>query len=361
MARHAVLIIILAGIAGADETGTPEQALYEAIVADAEVRPVSAPERWFEDTSARHEATLRTIGQYLTSYPGGARRDDVIELELRLRFELGALRSGDFSTMSRRLDALRARPPSRRLEAIVAYWQLVLAGVRAERPAPIDTAVSTLTDHQRAVLNEYVVRFPRSRYAPRLCQLLFTDAIENDDRAALARLTDLLEKNARRHPITIALAARRKLVERVGEPFRLTFTHEADSFDTWRWRGRPVLVVVWAAFHGPARDTAAALRTFQEQHPDTLVLGIAIDADPRQTARAATELELPWKQYNDGLGYGHAFLRTWGIRTIPFVIGIDRAGRLVGTADDPAGALRLATRCLAGARPADAPPTTRPS
>jgi hypothetical protein len=94
--------------------------------------------------------------------------------------------------------------------------------------------------------------------------------------------------------------------------------------------GRPTLIVVWAGFDSEARESAAAVERYRKDHPAFRVIGISLDETPDATREVCAAMGIEWPQVNDGTGWGGEFVRTWGVRELPFIFVLDRGGRLLG-------------------------------
>lgn len=60
------------------------------------------------------------------------------------------------------------------------------------------------------------------------------------------------------------------------------------------YRGKPVVLNVWAEWCGPCRDEAPALKEFAEKNPDVAVLGIGTNNENRSVAQKFNA-EMGWK------------------------------------------------------------------
>ena len=71
-------------------------------------------------------------------------------------------------------------------------------------------------------------------------------------------------------------------------------------------------------------------RDGRTEHPELAVVGVNVDESVRRMNAVCSELGPAWPQFNDGMGWANRFARQWGVRRVPTVFAIDRAGRLVG-------------------------------
>lgn len=325
---------------------SPEEVLWRGILdlargttawqaASPDTAPALAtrPAGWFVAEEKRQARLLERLRLYQTLYPGGVHRDEAILLELTTLFELGALRGGDLGPLRGRLAPLLADPPSPTVAEEAAYWDLLCRRPKASsQPAPGDPATAALDPTLLAAYRQYLARYPASRHAPRLATLLFESAAARGARDEMAAALAHLVANFPDHAATRAVQAHWQRLEALGRPFTLTFT-TADQrlVDTRALIGRPVLVLVWAGYDAASRGRAAEVEALRRTHPDLQVIGVSLDDTPERADAALRALGLDWPTWHDGLGWGHEFVRTWGIRELPFVFVIDRAGRLLGS------------------------------
>ncbi len=383
-----------------------EQEFWESILALTRSTPATQPyESWFAAARAQRRALLARVQLFLTLYPGGVHRDEAIRIELNTLFELGTLGTGgtaptssdggdDLAALRERVQAYLRNPPSQAALEEAAYWDILCRrSVATTEPTRTPAGSNELGEQPAseassapvvgagdllAAYRDYVARFPRSRYVPRLASLIFDDAVARGDQDALRSIVAALRASFPDHATTAALAGHWQRVQAVGRPFWLTFrTAENREVDTRTYQGDPVLIVVWAGFHAAARRCVQDVARFQRAYPDLRVVGVSLDDTAEQATAAARELAVSWPQLYDGLGWGGEFVRTWGIRRIPLVLAIDRDGRLLGSAGEEGWeALARAAggtgsgpvpQGLAGSQPASSrplasrPAATRPS
>ena len=363
---------------------TREEALWQRIRALTQPVPATQPyEKWFAAAQGQRGALLGRVQLYLTLYPGGTHRDEAVRLELSTLFELGTLGDRGLGPLSERVAAYLQQPPSQAVLEEAAYWEILCrrwadttelarpraetgepAGPRAganqagERPASAPTSAPALVADARllAAYRDYVARYPRSRYVPRMASLLFDDAARRADRDAMRDIVAALRASFPDHALTAALEGQWQCVQAVGRPFWLTFqTADNRQVDTRTYQGAPVLIVVWAGFDAGARACVQSVERFRAAYPNLRVVGVNLDDTAEQAAAAARKLAVSWPQFCDGLGWGGEFVRTWGVRHIPLVFVVDRDGRLIGSAGEE-GWEALTREALRPAAPATSQP-----
>jgi len=323
----------------------PEDRLWQDIRALTQSAPATQPyDAWFAAAERRLATLLAQVESYLTLYPGGTHRDEAIRLQLASLYELGTLRGGNLDPLRQRVAEYLRAPPSDAALHEAAYWEILCRRTAATQTtsAPAAAPDADLVGAYRT----YIERYPRSRYVPRLATLVFEDALRRGDRAAMRAIVELLKQHFPDHAATATLAAQENRTEAVGRPFWLAaVTVDGRALDTRQYVGSPVLIVVWADFDAAARNCVQRIEEFRTAHPDLRVVGVALDDGAERTAAASRSLNLDWPQFNDRLGWGGEFARTWGVRRIPMVFAIDREGRLAGSTGDE-GWEKLAVQVL---------------
>jgi thiol-disulfide isomerase/thioredoxin len=318
----------------ASQPRSRDEALWQEILslsrAVADTRPHAAD---VEAALRPRRRLLESTRVYSTSYPGGPRRDQVVRLELKTLFEIGALAGGDFEPLRAQVQGYLARPPSEAALHEAAYWKIRcdrLAGAAAaSQPAsaPITSDDASLL----AAYRDHIARYPRSRYVPQMATELFDAAARAGQLEEQRRLVGLLAEEFEEHAVTRLLTAQLDRQQAVGTPFSLAFqTAAGEAVDTADWRGRPVLIVVWAGFCERCRGLLPEVEALRAAHPRLAVVGVNLDESVRQMDAACRELGVDWPQFNDALGWANRFARRWGVRRIPLVFAVDSAGRLVG-------------------------------
>jgi hypothetical protein len=312
-----------------------DEALWQEILAAN--RALSATEPYSQNVEAAlrpRRILLERARVYLSAYPGGRRRDEVVRLELKALFEIGTLSGGRYQPLQRQVEEYLRHPPSPAALYEAAYWK-----IRCERLAriaassqPSSAPVTRDDPALHEAYRSYIQQYPSSRYVPRMATELFDAAVAAGDLAEQRRLVDLLGQHFKGHAVTELLAAQLRRHEAVGKPFGLTFqTADGTEIDTAGWKGRPVLIVVWAGFSERSRACVRAIEAFRSQQPDLQVVGVNLDDGERKMTAACDELGLTWPQYNDGMGWANRFARQWGVREVPCAFVVDRRGRLVGS------------------------------
>ncbi|MEP0845783.1 MAG: TlpA family protein disulfide reductase [Phycisphaerae bacterium] len=310
----------------------PDERLWQEIRSLAERAPGPSSALAADAELARLGTLCDRAQTYLTLYPGGPHRDDAARLDLAARFEIGA-RGGGFERLCQRVRDLERVSLGPAIRAEAAYWAITCR--RLTRPLPAtQPQVGDLELPDSGLLAEYrayVQEFPESRHAPPLAGVLLADA---ERRSAIEDVRPLIAAVERAHPadaFSACLAATIRRHDAIGRPFPVRFVAADERrVDTASWVGRPVAIVVWAAQSPRSVERAREVERLRREHSDLAVVGVSLDDDPASTVRAARELGLDWPQWSDGFGAAHEFVREWGLSSAPWVLAIDRHGRLVG-------------------------------
>ena len=314
----------------------PDEQLWAEIAAlrDADPHAHDDPSR-FQQRRQRYETCLEQIDKYLTLYPGGARRNQAIQLQLQASFELGVLGCGDFDRLCARAAELKQRPETPEIAAEAAYWLIFCR--RNEHPPetaqPLDPLLPPTDADALREYAEYLDAFPDSRHTPRMATALFDEALQHDDRDKLRSLCNLLNEHHPGNTITERVVGRLARAEAVGQRFQFRGRSiDGVTIDSANYRGAPLVIAVWR--HGD-EDSVRVLRDIEQWRSQASAAAIGVNLDMSVDLCRATcrELSLAWPQVCDGRGRAGDFCRAYGVRWTPLVLVIDGSGVLRGSAD----------------------------
>ena len=97
------------------------------------------------------------------------------------------------------------------------------------------------------------------------------------------------------------------------------------------YRGKIVLLDFWAVWCGPCLGEIPRIKAVYEKYhaKGFEVIGVSLDEDAAVLREFVTKKEVPWRQILDGDGFGGAFAKQYGIRSIPAPFLIDREGKVI--------------------------------
>ncbi len=90
-------------------------------------------------------------------------------------------------------------------------------------------------------------------------------------------------------------------------------------------RGKPVILNFWATWCGPCKMEIPSINEFAREHPEVVVLGVAVDSGTLPVLKRAAEqlgIEYPVIRGNAGVQ------RLYGVRSVPTTFLVDADGRL---------------------------------
>lgn len=98
-------------------------------------------------------------------------------------------------------------------------------------------------------------------------------------------------------------------------------------------RGKIVLLDFWATWCIPCRADIPEVRKIWKQYggDQFLIIGISLDSNRALFDGYVKEEQLTWPQYYDGLGWGNALARLYGVYAIPHTLLIDQDGVIQAT------------------------------
>ena len=120
----------------------------------------------------------------------------------------------------------------------------------------------------------------------------------------------------------------------VGKSFpRVTGINEAgDTVVIFSWTGRVTVIDFWASWCAPCREEMASLKRFYPDWRDKGVEIVSISLDNSLDAwqKACQEEQIPWISLHNPQGFKKTGLvKMLGIRAIPFIVVIDKEGKIV--------------------------------
>ena len=187
-------------------------------------------------------------------------------------------------------------------------------------------------------IEELAARFPGGMGAFVFFSRLVS-ALEAQQPAALPALVTRLEAspNARVRELG---EKRRRVLLAFEQPLDLKFTAlDGREVDTAQWRGKVVVVDVWATWCVPCIEAIPKLKTLYARYHDQGLEIVNISVD-RAEARPALEklvakLEIPWPQFFDGKAHATEYAVRYGVQPIPHVLLAGPDGKIVAVNPTP--------------------------
>ncbi len=126
-----------------------------------------------------------------------------------------------------------------------------------------------------------------------------------------------------------------------GQPFRL-----ADQ------QGKTVLLVFWASWCGPCTQQIPHLKRVHERYgsrEDFTMVGVSLDDERAHAAEHVASYEMRWPQlFHEGRGWDNPVSGLYGVRSIPSIWLIDKAGVVVDVKLRGPGIERAVVRAIGG-------------
>ena len=201
----------------------------------------------------------------------------------RLSYNMRTARDAGSEHRQRLLDATRvfqaAHPSDRRLAALL-------------------TEIATLFDSQ-----------PKTKHS-----LLVAAQQRAEDDDLKARIADDLRR-----------------VEMLGQPVALRFVPpQGDPVDVADYKGKPVVLVFFAAYSPPAIEAVLNLQKVVPSFPAEKVqfIGISLDTKPEPLEQFVESQKITWPIICDGKGWESPLVRSLGINALPTVWLLDAEGKL---------------------------------
>ncbi len=156
------------------------------------------------------------------------------------------------------------------------------------------------------------------------------------DRRDPARATAILEEYSKSPNASVAEEAAGQLrfrnIEK--EPLPLKFTAlDGREIDLAMMRGKVVLIVFWATWHGSSVAELKKVAAAYERHHDQglEIICISHDRDQEKLLHFVKEKNIPWPQYFDGKGTKNDLSRRYSLRNLPALWLVNKQGLVVYT------------------------------
>ncbi len=196
---------------------------------------------------------------------------------------------------------------------------------------------ASLTTAARSLIDAYPVGPTLEHLAKAISQIEYSGFI--DASRLLAELIDARNKQ-------IAPSVSTRIVDELIDAHRrrLALLGQQADFDRWlvdlegtpvsgdAYRGKVILVDVWATWCVPCLKEIPNLRKLYDSYHDQglVILGVNVDDRASDAREFVDKQRIPWPVLRpaDGQGLQSEFAQQYGIKLIPFVALIDRDGRV---------------------------------
>lgn len=249
--------------------------------------------------------------------------------------------------------------PQKQIAKEVRFLQLERRVIDAET-TPVD-ALPALLDELKQFYAGEKLTMRHLRMASSTVRLI--NRFDSDDPAKKDELGDLREKYFKEFGDIFAKSEDKELSrygkklaqkpavaesDLVGKPLELAGVTAAGLPLDWAsYRGHVVLVDFWATWCGPCRQEMPHVKELYEQHKDQgfNVVGVSLDKDQEALAQYLEENSIPWETLAGDETVELA--SKYGVRGIPTMMLVDRAGNVVAVSHDIAALKDELERLLA--------------
>ncbi len=226
--------------------------------------------------------------------------------------------------ISTEADAPSTQPATEAKKSAEALY----AGVQAATDLPQALAAAEL----------FVEAYPEDERSAQLLYVLGDYAEETEEKSAyLGKLVEL-------HPeseFAVMAKAGMKQMEKIGQPFELTFTplrSDEEMSLQEDLAGKVVVIDFWATWCGPCIAEMPKMKKLYAEYKDQGVefIGVSLDAPEAEGGKDklmayVEENDIAWPQYYQGNGWQSEFSKSWGVNAIPQLFIIDAEGKLHST------------------------------
>ncbi len=279
--------------------------------------------------SEQMQYLAQRITRFVEQYPDDEARSE-FEIERMRAMYLGACLAGRAPRgLYKTAAALSDKPIASQVVELAEYWQLrrELDRLHARAARGQDTEAERLSRMER-----FASAHPTSRLTVRLLEKMYEHGVQSGDAALASRALEALRLHHPQHVTTRALEGRERLRSNIGNLWQPALTTPAGQPLDWNAARREwTLVLFWSPGHDPS---VATIRRLAAQRASRgaerlSIVSIAIGGSPQATRELLVELELEHTAAIEPLGWKSAITRDYGIRTLPTVLVLDRAGVLL--------------------------------
>jgi thiol-disulfide isomerase/thioredoxin len=305
------------------------------------IKPLLQP--YWETEQARLLALASACEQMIKNFPtnpdAGALEKEMADSYIRAMGLASAPRQEE---AHHRVEALLSRPDLKAATALRFYnHQVNMIAIMSgdgnlDEIVPVTRYRSEIPKRIQQAVEKFAAHYPRS---PELGALSFSAAsylrpergLASDASAQreewLNQAENLGDEEIRKEVRLIR--SRESAIGKPPPPIAFTGI-DGRKVDLKELRGKVVLIDFWATWCGPCVEAIPELKQlYAREHGHGLeVIGISLDSAREKLEASVKENALPWPQHFDGKGWKNEISDRFGVRSIPDLWLIDRAGRV---------------------------------
>jgi thiol-disulfide isomerase/thioredoxin len=181
-------------------------------------------------------------------------------------------------------------------------------------------------------LQDFLAKFPQADEAPEvLLQLASANEFNAEEEQARKQYAKVVEAYSGTDAAKKAAGSLRRL-DMVGKSYVIKGTgRQGEPIDTAKYRGKTVLVVFWASWATPVKDTLPGLIKAQQKYQDRglEIVGVNLDNERGDLDAFLKANPLAWPQIFEGGGMETRLAIEYGITSVPTMFLIDAQGKVV--------------------------------
>lgn len=311
--------------------GQPNEAMQK-LIADLE-RIDTALLSESGDKAALHAQRASALEQLARSATADA--DRAMWIKQFADMVAAAVQSGDFPTGIDKLKNMLAQLSSdEKAKDLVPYVKFRhLASEYGQRLAQAKEADYAKVQEQWIKdLEQFVNDYPQAEDAPEaLLQVALGQEFAGQEEQAAKTYGRITSGFPKSEQAKKAGGAKFRL-ESVGKSMQLQGkTIEAQPFDLAQYRGRVVVIQYWATWSELCKQDMQQLKTLQTKlgQKGFAVVGVNLDNDVHAASKYLAASRWPWPQLYENGGMDSRLANEMGIQTLPTMILVDKAGRVV--------------------------------
>ena len=181
-------------------------------------------------------------------------------------------------------------------------------------------------------LDDFLAKFPQADEAPEvLLQLASANEFNAEEDQARKQYAKVVDSYAGTEAAKKAAGSLRRL-DLVGKSFAIKGTGlQGDPVDTTKYRGKTILVVFWASWATPVKDTLPGLIKAQQKYQDRglEIIGVNLDNERADVDAFLKANAISWPQIVEGGGMETRLAVEYGITSVPTMFLIDAQGKVI--------------------------------